>query len=278
MRYMLRDGDRGQEVKRLQLNLDISADGIFGPQTESAVRDYQRSQDLGVDGIAGPLTLGALGIEVFYGVDLSSHNGTVDFSLLARSGCKYAWIKLTEGTTHTNPGFEEKYKGCRDNGIIVGGYHFGRPDTYPNDSSDVANEMDNFLSALNKVGLDCGDLVPMLNLEAGVKTGDQYNVDWALQWSELLSCKERVRPIIYTAKWYYDAYLRDASEESLDELANYPLWVASYNDGASPSRMVKSWKTWDVWQFTGSGSAAGVTGKCDQNWMAGGQLRQLQVP
>jgi GH25 family lysozyme M1 (1,4-beta-N-acetylmuramidase) len=138
--------------------------------------------------------------------------------------------------------------------------------------------MDNFLSALNKVGLDCGDLVPMLNLEAGVKTGDQYNVDWALQWSELLSCKERVRPIIYTAKWYYDAYLRDASEESLDELANYPLWVASYNDGASPSRMVKSWKTWDVWQFTGSGSAAGVTGKCDQNWMAGGQLRQLQVP
>ena len=66
MSYMLREGDRGQEVKRLQLNLEVSSDGIFGPKTDSAVRSYQGANDLGVDGIAGPLTLGSLGIDVFY--------------------------------------------------------------------------------------------------------------------------------------------------------------------------------------------------------------------
>ena len=278
MSYMLREGDRGQEVKRLQLNLEVSSDGIFGPKTDSAVRSYQGANDLGVDGIAGPLTLGSLGIDVFYGVDLSSHNGDVDFSLLAKSGCKYAWIKLTEGTTHTNPGFEKKYKGCRDNGIIVGAYHYGRPDTYPDNTSDVHDEVSNFLNSLHKVGLECGDLIPALDLESGVKTSDQYNVDWALEWLELMSCKERVRPIIYTARWYYNSYLKDATEASIKKLAEYPLWLPSYNDGVSPERTIEAWKTWDVWQFTGSGKVDGVTGKCDKNWMAGGQLTRLQVP
>ena len=36
--------------------LEITADGIFGPMTESAVRIWQRNHNLGVDGIVGPQT------------------------------------------------------------------------------------------------------------------------------------------------------------------------------------------------------------------------------
>ena len=276
--YMLRKKDKGQEVKRLQLNLGISADGDFGPKTDATVRDYQKANGLSADGIAGPATLGALGIPVLYGVDLSSHNGTVDFAAMAASGVKFAWVKLTEGTTHTNPNFEEKFKGCRDHGIIVGAYHFGRPDTYVNDPTDAKDEVDNFLNSLNKVGLKCGDLLPVLDLEAGVKTDDQHNIDWALNWLEAVSCAERVRPVVYTAKWYYDSYMKYANKTSLDKLADYPLWLASYNTGSSPSRKVASWKAWDVWQWSGSGTVPGVKGRCDQNWMAGNQLSNLQVP
>jgi len=35
-------------------------DGIFGPITENAVREFQRSRNLSVDGIAGPLTFTSL--------------------------------------------------------------------------------------------------------------------------------------------------------------------------------------------------------------------------
>jgi peptidoglycan DL-endopeptidase CwlO len=46
----------------IQRALGLSADGVYGPVTRQAVRDFQRSRGLLVDGIAGPATLGALGV------------------------------------------------------------------------------------------------------------------------------------------------------------------------------------------------------------------------
>ena len=279
MHYTLRKGDKGQEVRRLQRMVGVSPDGDFGPKTDIAVKDYQHIKGFVVDGIAGPVTLGALGIEVLPGVDLSSHNGKIDFASMARSGVKYAWVKLTEGTTHVNPGFEDKIRGCRDHGILVGAYHFGRPDTYVNDPCDARKEADNFLNALNKVGgLKCGDLLPVLDLEAGVKVDDQYNIEWALHWLEAVGCSKGIRPIVYTARWYYHAYMKRANKLSLDKLADYPLWWACYNDGAEPEKDIDPWTHWDVWQWTGSGAVPGVRGRCDQNWLAGGRLNKLTIP
>ena len=51
----VRRGSTGDDVKLLQAAL-MPHDGIFGPQTERAVRDYQRANGLMVDGICGPVT------------------------------------------------------------------------------------------------------------------------------------------------------------------------------------------------------------------------------
>lgn len=53
---MLRKGDRGEDVKRLQSALGITADGIFGANTEGAVRAFQIMHGLVGDGIVGPKT------------------------------------------------------------------------------------------------------------------------------------------------------------------------------------------------------------------------------
>lgn len=53
-------GSRGDDVKKLQQQLGITTDGIYGKQTEAAVRDYQKKNNLAVDGIAGNQTLGSL--------------------------------------------------------------------------------------------------------------------------------------------------------------------------------------------------------------------------
>jgi peptidoglycan hydrolase-like protein with peptidoglycan-binding domain len=52
----------GASVASVQSALGINADGIWGPQTESAVRNYQAAHGLTVDGIVGPQTLGSLGV------------------------------------------------------------------------------------------------------------------------------------------------------------------------------------------------------------------------
>jgi peptidoglycan hydrolase-like protein with peptidoglycan-binding domain len=59
----LRLGDRGDAVRNLQEKLNISADGIYGQNTEDAVLLYQADQGLTRDGIAGEETLRSLGLD-----------------------------------------------------------------------------------------------------------------------------------------------------------------------------------------------------------------------
>lgn len=65
----LKNGSKGEEVKTLQKKLNefmpygLSVDGIFGPKTEEAVRDFQYHKGLTIDGIVGPKTWGALGVK-----------------------------------------------------------------------------------------------------------------------------------------------------------------------------------------------------------------------
>lgn len=58
-------GDKGAEVTEIQTILkgygySVVVDGTYGPQTEKAVRSWQKSNGLTVDGIVGPATLGSL--------------------------------------------------------------------------------------------------------------------------------------------------------------------------------------------------------------------------
>lgn len=54
---LLKQGTRGDAVKKLQEKLGLGSDGQFGPGTEKAVRDYQQKNGLVADGAAGPATL-----------------------------------------------------------------------------------------------------------------------------------------------------------------------------------------------------------------------------
>jgi peptidoglycan hydrolase-like protein with peptidoglycan-binding domain len=59
-------GATGDAVRRLQRalrrtpDLGLAVDGVFGPLTDQAVRDFQTANGLTVDGIVGPLTWAAL--------------------------------------------------------------------------------------------------------------------------------------------------------------------------------------------------------------------------
>jgi murein L,D-transpeptidase YcbB/YkuD len=59
---ILKRGLSGEPVKVLQTKLGVPADGIFGPGTEAALREYQKNHTLAVDGIAGPDTFVQMGL------------------------------------------------------------------------------------------------------------------------------------------------------------------------------------------------------------------------
>jgi N-acetylmuramoyl-L-alanine amidase len=53
---LLRKGSRGESVKKVQQKLKVTSDGIFGPITERAVKNFQKKNGLVVDGIVGKAT------------------------------------------------------------------------------------------------------------------------------------------------------------------------------------------------------------------------------
>ena len=83
-------GSRGEEVRTIQTKLKRwgyysgNIDGIYGSQTQSAVRWFQSKNGLSVDGIAGPKTLAAMGIFNSSTNSGSSATNSNDLNLLAR--------------------------------------------------------------------------------------------------------------------------------------------------------------------------------------------------
>lgn len=82
-------GSRGTEVRTIQEKLkrwgyySSSVDGIYGSQTVSAVKSFQKKNGLTVDGIAGTQTLKAMGITSSSSSSSSSNNSS-NVNLLAR--------------------------------------------------------------------------------------------------------------------------------------------------------------------------------------------------
>jgi len=87
-------GSRGEEVRKIQTKLkrwgyyNGNIDGIYGSQTLSAVKSFQKKNGLTVDGIAGPKTLKAMGIMNSGNNSSASNSGLTsnssDTNLLAR--------------------------------------------------------------------------------------------------------------------------------------------------------------------------------------------------
>lgn len=65
----IKKGSRGTDVTALQKKLGIAADGIFGADTERAVRAWQMRHGLTPDGIVGPSTWASLGFTMGRTID-----------------------------------------------------------------------------------------------------------------------------------------------------------------------------------------------------------------
>ncbi|MBX3521294.1 MAG: peptidoglycan-binding protein [Xanthobacteraceae bacterium] len=74
---ILGKGMAGEPVKLLQKKLGVEADGVFGPGTEKALREYQAKEKIDVDGIAGPDTFTHMGLPELVYLTVGSRGETV---------------------------------------------------------------------------------------------------------------------------------------------------------------------------------------------------------
>lgn len=93
------------------------------------------------------------------GVDVSHHQGQIDWRRVADDGISFAYLKATEGITFSDPRFADNWADARAAGLRVGGYH------YYSLCSPPEPQADHFVSTLEAVGADRRSLPPVVDLE-----------------------------------------------------------------------------------------------------------------
>lgn len=207
-----------------------------------------------------------------WGIDVSHHNGPVDWGLVAGNGATFSFCKATEGVGWVDPMFERNFEGIREASMFRGAYHFARVSKSPDIQGDARAEADHFLHVF---GTDRKQtLPPVLDLEwdkkaRGVRPDEV--IDWALAWLEHVEDALNQTPILYTGRSFWRYKLAQT-----DVFQRYPLWLAQYKKKRVSGKDVPAKEIpehpWAFWQFTSSAKVAGVSSKkCDVNYFLGGR-------
>lgn len=185
-----------------------------------------------------------------YGVDVSRHQGDIDWYQLKSHEVKFAFIKATEGEKLIDKQFEENWSMAKEVGIARGAYHFYRP------KLDWKIQARNFI---NNVELEKGDLPPVLDIELIHSKDQEYLVSEIKKYLEVLEKHYGMKPIVYTYENYYNRFL-------LDEFRGYNLWIAKYSNSAPA---LNDAAHWEFWQYSETGELIGISEKVDLNCFYG---------
>ncbi len=185
------------------------------------------------------------------GVDLSAHNGQVDFESLKLSGVRFVMLKASEGATHQDRRFVENMRNATKSGLKVGAYHFFRFDT-PGDLQAL-----NFLNAVRGRHLD---FPVVIDVECWGNPSNFNRNEVIAGLTEMVKYLESRghRVMLYTNKQGYDLFISGTS------LASLPLWICSFTDPPVADSI-----PWHLWQHSHRGRLDGVSGAVDLNTFNG---------
>ncbi len=185
------------------------------------------------------------------GVDVSHHQGAIDWRTLAADDIAFAYIKATEGADHVDTRFAFNWREAAAAGLYRGAYHFFTL------CQPGARQAAHFIAVVPR---DAGALPAAVDLEhmGPCRLGPTMTdvVGEARIFMDALEAHYGVRPIIYTTREFHDAYLRDVTGER--------FWIRSLG---LPPRFRES--DWIIWQHHNRGHKGGVQGPIDLNAFRG---------
>ncbi len=190
------------------------------------------------------------------GVDLSHHQGAVDWRRVAADGIGFAYLKATEGSTYTDPTFATNADGAAGAGLRVGGYH------YFNLCAPGAPQGEHFAAVLDDALAGVPRrrrLPPALDLELqGSCASPPQRADLVREVRAFLAVVEPAagqRAVVYSFPEFERAYRMSAAVERRQ-------WVRRLGD-RPPAR------EWWLWQLDDAATVAGVSGPTDLNMLRG---------
>jgi len=185
----------------------------------------------------------------YEGIDVSNHQGDIDWEAVANAGKEVVIIKSSEGVDFTDPYFEANYEGAKAAGLKLGFYHF-----LTATSVEQAREEANFFASIIS-GKEI-DVKPVMDFEQFDNLTNEEINSIALAFAEEVEAQTGYPVMVYSNA-------DDATNVFDESLTKYSLWIAQY-DGNQPSNEV-IWETWAGWQYSNTGSVDGINGDVDLN-------------
>lgn len=183
------------------------------------------------------------------GIDVSKHNGNVNWSHVKADGVKFAIIRAGYGKeiSQKDPQFENNYAGCKSNGIPCGAYWY----SYAMSEAEALQEAVVCLKVLSGKTFEF-PIYYDIEEKKQFALGKAKCSAIAKAFLETLE-KSGYWVGIYSSKSFLSTYFTDEIR------TNYAVWVAQYNTRCTYCGQ------YGIWQKSSTGKVYGVSGNVDMN-------------
>ena len=194
------------------------------------------------------------------GVDVSSHQGTVDWAKVAADGIDFVIIRCGgryygSGKVFEDKQFKSNIRGALDAGLQVGVYFFSQA----TNQTEALEEAQFVLDTIADYPVDGPVVFDWENI--GTDSARTDGMTSAQVTAAANAFCGRIKAAGYQPMIYFNQYIGYLLYD-LDQVTQYPFWLAEYTDKPT------FYYHFEMWQYTSSGSVDGITGKVDRNlWM-----------
>lgn len=190
------------------------------------------------------------------GIDVSHHQGAIDFSKVKQAGYEFAILRIgyrgygKEGKVCPDKQFETYYRNARDQGMDIGCYFFAQAIN----EQEAKEEAEFVIERLKGKNIQLPVVYdPESILDATARTdnvtAEQFTANTRVFCETVKTAG--YEPMIYSNM------LWEAFQLHLDELAEFEIWYADYElQPQTPYHFT-------MWQYTNAGSVPGITGRTD---------------
>jgi lysozyme len=178
------------------------------------------------------------------GIDVSHHQGPIDWDHVRRQGIRFAFVLATDGNDKQDPNFETNWREARLAGMRVGAYHFF------SFCADAVLQARNFTATVSN---SKASLPPVVDVEFAGNCAERPSRE-ALA-ADLGRFRDEVwlaygrEPILYATEEAYAAYFSPNAWKG-------DLWIR--NIFGKPTH-----QDWTFWQFANRGQVLGIGGPVD---------------
>lgn len=203
---------------------------------------------------------------VYYGIDVSRHQGTIDWKKVKEDNIDFAIIRAgfrgygSAGSMNKDDNFEYNIKNAIANNIKVGVYFFSQATTV-----EEAKEEANYTLNLIKNYKITYPVVIDVEYANSEHSGRADDVDAKTRTEIVKTFCNIIKNAGYIPMYYADKYFLN-NNLIASELSNYEYWLAHYTGATRVNPLDKPSNftgDYSIWQYTSKGNVYGVFGDVD---------------